>query len=80
MYYVYVLICNDNRTYIGCTNNLKDRLQMHNSNYIEATKNRTPVALKLYFAFDKEITAFKFEKYLKSGSGRAFMKKHFFKY
>ena len=77
MYYVYILICKDKRTYIGCTNNLKDRLQRHNNGYIEATKNRTPVTLKSYFAFDKETTAFNFEKYLKSGSRRAFMRKHF---
>jgi predicted GIY-YIG superfamily endonuclease len=76
MHYVYVLICKDKRTYTGCTNNLKDRLQRHNNGYIEATKNRIPVTLKSYFAFDKEITAFNFEKYLKSGSGRAFMKKY----
>ena len=76
MFYVYILVCKDKRTYVGCTNNLKDRLQRHNNGYIEATKNRLPVKLINYFTFDKETTAFNFEKYLKSGSGRAFIKKH----
>jgi len=78
MFYVYILLCKDKRTYIGCTNNLKDRLLRHNNGYIDATKNRVPMSLISYFAFNKENTAFNFEKYLKSGSGRAFMKKHFF--
>jgi len=77
MHYVYILFCKDKRTYIGCSNDLKDRLQRHEKGYIDATKNRLPIKLICYFAFEKETTAFDFEKYLKSGSGRAFMKKHF---
>ncbi len=77
MYYVYILICSDNRTYTGGTNNLKDRITRHSLGYIAGTKKRLPVKLHAYFAFQKEHTAFMFEQYLKSGSGRAFMKKHF---
>ena len=29
MYYVYILICNDKHTYIGGTNDLKDRIHRH---------------------------------------------------
>jgi putative endonuclease len=36
------------------------------------------VELTTYIAFKNKYTAFTFEKYLKSGSGRAFLKKHFF--
>lgn len=78
MYYVYILLCSDNKTYIGGTNDLKDRIKRHQKGYIEATKKRLPVKLKAYFAFDNEHTAFTFEQYLKSGSGRAFLKKHNF--
>lgn len=78
MFYVYILLCSDKRTYIGCSNDLKDRLKRHEKSYIKATKNRLPVKLICYFAFAKEIIAFNFEKYLKSGSGRAFLKKHKF--
>lgn len=76
MYYVYLLICSDNRTYVGCTGNLKERLERHKRGYISATKKRLPVELLNYFAFNDEQKAFKFEKYLKSGSGRALLKRH----
>lgn len=64
--------------YTGCTNDLKSRLEKHNNAYVPATKTRLPVKLITYLAFANKHTAFSFEKYLKSGSGRAFMKKHEF--
>ena len=76
MFYVYILLCFDKRTYIGGTNDLKDRIKRHSLGYIQATKNRLPIKLQAYFAFQEEHTAFMFEQYLKSGSGRAFIKKH----
>ena len=76
MYYVYILKCNDNEPYTGCTDDLKDRIERHNKGYVSATKDRLPVKLVFYFAISNKYTAFNFEKYLKSGSGRAFIKKH----
>jgi len=76
MNYVYLLKCIDNRTYIGCTDNLKIRTEKHKKGYVPATKKRRPIKLITYFAFSNKYTAFNFEKYLKSGSGRAFIKKH----
>lgn len=78
MQYVYILKCSDNRTYVGCTNDLRDRIKRHSQKNIPATKDRLPVQLLAYFAFETTNVAFKFEKYLKSGSGRAFLKKHLF--
>ncbi|MBM3283686.1 GIY-YIG nuclease family protein [Candidatus Gottesmanbacteria bacterium] len=75
-WYVYILKCNDDRFYIGCTNDLKDRINRHNKGQIPATKDRLPIKLIAYFAFSNKYTAFNFEKYLKSGSGRAFIIKH----
>lgn len=75
MYYVYSLRCKDG-FYIGCTDNLKNRLERHQKGKVPATINRRPVELVAYFAFKNKYTAFDFEKYLKSGSGRAFIKKH----
>ena len=77
-YYVYVLWCADNKPYVGCTDDLKARILRHQRGYVPATKARLPVKLLAYFAFQDKYTAFNFEKYLKSGSGRAFMKKHEF--
>ena len=76
MNYVYILLCSDNRTYIGSCDNLKDRFIRHQKGYVPATKDRRPVKPISYFAFSNKFTAFKFEKYLKSGSGRAFLRKH----
>ena len=78
MFYTYVLLCSDNRTYIGSTNDLGDRIRRHRSGYVSATKKRLPVKMLSYFAFSCGTTARNFEKYLKSGSGRAFIKKHEF--
>lgn len=44
-----------------------------------ATKSLLPVRLIAYFAFSNKYIAFNFEKYLKSGSGRALIKKNTFK-
>ncbi|MFH1827264.1 MAG: GIY-YIG nuclease family protein [bacterium] len=77
MFYVYVLSCNNRKPYVGCTDNLKERIERHNKGYVIATKPLLPIKLISYFAFSNKYTAFNFEKYLKSGSGRTFMKKHF---
>ena len=74
--FFFVQICSDGKPYTGCTDDLRDRLDRHQKGYVLATKNRLPVKLVSYFAFSNKYTAFNFEKYLKSGSGRAFMKKH----
>ena len=77
MYYVYILKCNDGHPYTGCTDSLKERIERHKKGYVPATKERRPLSLLNYFAFFDKYKAFEFEKYLKSGSGRAFIKKHF---
>jgi len=75
MYYVYSLKCKDG-FYVGCTDNIKDRLERHQKGHVPATASRLPVELDFYFAIEDKYKAFEFEKYLKSGSGRAFIKKH----
>ena len=78
MYYVYTLKCKDGY-YVGCTDDVKDRLDRHQKGQVPATANRLPIILEFYFAIEDKYKAFEFEKYLKSGSGRAFIKKHFTK-
>ena len=77
MYFVYVLKCNNSTFYVGCTNNLENRLERHKKGQVESTKKRLPVKIIIYIAFQNKYLAFNFEKYLKTGSGRAFLKKHF---
>lgn len=76
MYYVYILK-HKNGFYVGCTDDLKDRMKRHQSGQVQTTKNLLPIKLEMYFAIGDKYKAFEFEKYLKSGSGRAFTKKHF---
>ena len=76
-WYVYIIKCNDDSIYTGCTNNLEDRIKRHNSGQVEATKNILPVEILNFFAFTDKYKASNFDRYLKTGSGRAFSKRHF---
>ncbi len=76
MYYIYSLTCKDG-FYIGCTDNVQDRVARHQKGHVPSTANRSPVTLEFYFATEDKYKAFAFEEYLKSGSGRAFINKHF---
>jgi putative endonuclease len=79
MHYTYILqsLPNPSQTYIGFTSNLKTRLATHNSGTSPHTNRQKPWCIKFYCAFDEKEKAIAFEKYLKSGSGKAFTKKHF---
>ncbi|MFA5644504.1 MAG: GIY-YIG nuclease family protein [Patescibacteria group bacterium] len=76
MYYIYILKCKDGY-YVGCTVNIKNRIIKHKEGQIPSTSRRLPVKLDFYICFKDKIKAFNFEKYLKSGSGRSFIKRHF---
>ncbi|HZL29843.1 MAG TPA: GIY-YIG nuclease family protein [Pseudolabrys sp.] len=76
MKYVYILhSLEDDHFYVGVTDDLRARLGMHNSGAVPHTTKYKPWQIKTYVAFSDEAQAFKFEKYLKSPSGRAFSKK-----
>jgi len=77
MHFVYILRCSNGEYYKGCTSNLDERLNRHQNGWVDATKDLLPVQLVSYTAFIDKYKAYEFEKYLKSGSGRAFLKKHF---
>jgi predicted GIY-YIG superfamily endonuclease len=72
MWYVYLLKCSDGTNYTGCTNDLEDRMKRHNRKEIHYTSTRLPFELVTYIAFSDKYKAYNFEKYLKSGSGKAF--------
>ena len=75
MWFVYILRCSDGKFYTGCTADLDDRMKRHLAGDVPATRGRRPMSLVTYVAFSEKRKAFKFEKYLKSGSGRALMNK-----
>jgi predicted GIY-YIG superfamily endonuclease len=77
MWYVYILrsIKDPYKTYIGITENVERRLGEHNSNTQPHTKRYSPWRVETYVAFSDKDKAFVFEKYLKVGSGKAFLNK-----
>ena len=76
MGYVYILkSAKDDRFYLGSTDNLKRRLGEHKKGSCAATKNRRPPKLEAYIAVQKRSVARDLEKYLKSGSGIATLRK-----
>lgn len=72
-WYVYILLCIDSTYYTGCTSNLEERMIRHNKKEVSYTKTRLPFKLITYITFSDKYKAYNFEKYLKSGSGKAFM-------
>jgi putative endonuclease len=76
MKYVYILENHDSEHfYVRVTDDVPARLAKHNAGEVAHTSKYRPWRLKTYVAFSDEKQAFAFEKYLKSGSGRAFAKK-----
>jgi predicted GIY-YIG superfamily endonuclease len=81
MFYVYLIksIYNPEQKYIGQTDDLKKRLKQHNAGYSIHTAKYRPWVLVNYIAFTSKDAALEFEQYLKTGSGYAFAKRHFWK-
>ncbi|MBI1977530.1 MAG: GIY-YIG nuclease family protein [Candidatus Omnitrophica bacterium] len=78
MYFVYVLTSTADAkfSYVGCTNNLKRRLTEHDQGKMGVYSNRyKPWQMTTYVAFSDKKLAVSFERYLKSGSGHAFLKR-----
>jgi putative endonuclease len=77
MWYVYIIrsVPATKQEYIGATSELKKRLADHNAGKSTHTAKFLPWELVWYSAFPDKYRALKFERYLKSHSGRAFAKK-----
>jgi putative endonuclease len=76
--YVYILRSDfeSDRFYTGLTEDLRSRIKDHNVGKVPHTAKFRPWSLKVYVAFPDGGRAAQFERYLKSASGRAFVKKH----
>jgi putative endonuclease len=79
MTYVYVLESANEpaRRYVGLTPDLKQRFADHNAGRSSYTRKFKPWNLVVYTAFADEKSAVEFERYLKTGSGIAFLKRHY---
>jgi len=62
--------------YTGLTTDFARRLAEHNAGQNPSTARGRPWALVVLIEFTREASAVQFERYLKSGSGRAFAKRH----
>jgi putative endonuclease len=78
VFYVCILRSKNfpDQTYVGSTSDLRKRLAEHNSGKSIHTNEFKPWELAAYFARPEKQLAEQFEGYLKSGSGRAFAKRH----
>ena len=75
MYYVYVIkSLKDGRLYKGMTQTLEKRIDQHNKGENRSTKSYKPWKLVYSKGFVELQEARNYEKYLKSGVGRAFLK------
>jgi len=77
--FVYVLrsVRDGSRYYVGLTSDVRQRLEVHNSGGSQHTAALRPWTLVASVEFANESSAVQFEHYLKTGSGRAFAKRHF---
>jgi len=79
MYIVYILKSTPcpSKTYVGFTKDLDKRLTAHNAKRSLFSRRYAPWDVECFIAFRDEEKARRFERYLKEGSGYAFLKKHF---
>jgi putative endonuclease len=77
MYYVYVMrsINYSQQLYKGYTTSVIQRIKTHNKGADSHTAKFKPWKLIFYAGFIEKKQALEFEKYLKSASGIAFMRK-----
>lgn len=75
MFYVYVLQSDSTgRFYIGQTNDLTDRISVHNSGLARYTRSRVPWTLVHTEEYETRGEAMVRERQLKGGQGREWLK------
>ena len=75
-YIVYILYSEKtNKTYVGFTLNLNKRLKQHKTDPTRTTKRSDDYNLVWYSVFSDKKMAYSFERYLKTRSGRVFLRK-----
>ena len=77
--FVYIIrsLRHPRKRYIGLTSDVVARLGAHNAGLNRSTAPWTPWGIDVAIEFRTERMAVRFEKYLKSGAGRAFAASHF---
>ncbi|MFA5777652.1 MAG: GIY-YIG nuclease family protein [Parcubacteria group bacterium] len=81
MYTTYVIKNNKNKKYTGSTENLEDRLRMHNdinpekAKFHRTTYNNGPWKILFQKDFNSRKEALEFERFLKTGKGREWLER-----
>jgi len=77
--FVYILksLSDPHEYYVGLTSDLHARLAAHNFGLSPHTSRHRPWRTLVVIEFDEEAPAIEFERYLKTGSGREFARRHF---
>ena len=77
--YVYFIrsLQHPNEIYIGVSEDVKRRIDEHNAGRSPHTSKFAPWELRWYCWFFDRQKAYEFERWLKTGSGRAFRSRHF---
>ena len=75
MYSVYAIkSLKRNYIYVGISNDIERRLMQHNRGYNKSTKPYIPFVLFYFEKLDNRIEARNREKYLKTASGKRYLK------
>jgi len=77
--FVYILksIAFPDEYYVGVTSDIPARIAAHNEGLTPSTVDYRPWRTLVVIEFDEEPPAIAFERYLKTGSGREFARRHF---
>lgn len=77
--FVYILksLVAPDEYYVGSTSDVDQRLRAHNEGLSRHTSRHRPWRTLVVIEFDEQEPALKFERYLKTGSGREFSRRHF---
>lgn len=77
--FVYIIksLATPDQYYVGVTSDPALRLQAHNAGLTSHTSKHRPWRTLVCIEFDEEQPALEFERYLKTGSGREFARRHF---
>jgi predicted GIY-YIG superfamily endonuclease len=77
--FVYILksVATSHEYYVGVTCDARARLAAHNDGLHPTRLNNRPWRMLVVIEFDEEDPALQFERYLKTGSGREFVRRHF---
>jgi len=77
MTYVYFLLLTDNKIYTGLTDDLRRRFYEHQNGKVESTKNKRPVILVGYEAYQNKSDAVRREKFLKTTEGKRLFRQQY---